>query len=700
MDLDTAENGDDQVFLSAVHYLVQNPGKADATDLLLAAIMHSLDERSLRVADLSDRVKKIWPASATGADDILDALKVGRELGLVVESPNLQGTDEWMLTQSGANDVARHRAWAQQLRTQSAKQLAERAKDALGIELSTEQASLWLHALTKALVAGVQHAQDAYHGNIEQLVTGSVRPRGIDRDAVLEAINDHEGDRGEFLRACALAAIDPIDPFGNEIISYITTGCILHSVVAQSARARVKHELGSAVGERAFLDTPCLMALLHVERVSAPMSLAIKTAVAQGWEVQVLEHSLEELREVLERSARELPTAFKSARERGARDDWLATLIDDQVTSMLIEGLQSGLYPDVRSFGSAASRLDRILADLGVTIRPASNYNRTEVTRFADALKESLGERGARSSVVIDRDAETMAAARRRRARQPQQRGNSKWPGCWVITTDRHMGRAYATVTRTSVILTLTPSQWTKLLAAFSDPIGVVDLAVASADQWIEEAMWTIPVRFPAEMAAALAASLSPQAGGSSTDLRVAQLTLADALEATDATGASLASNVLERRTKRLHNSMSIRLEEAEGRAEEDRLARLEAEMKRAQAELAARRASDEAGAASREKGELEATLAWERTKQRRILISSVLAVIGAATLTATVFLSPKWLIVVAVLSLGFFVYASFVWCTRRDAKLIPTLLGGALQVGTTVVTVADLLDLLPERLG
>jgi hypothetical protein len=687
---------DEGAFLSAIHFLVQRNTTTEETDLLLAAVTHALDGVALNQAELTERVGRIWPGPPAGQHDIEKALSVGTELGLLVTHDDLEGNPEWMLTQRGAEDVAAHHAWASEIRRQNAMELASRAEDALGVELDSAEASLWLDALIRALVAGIQQAQDAYAGNIEQLVSGVVRPRSIDREIVLAALDSDDADRTEFLRATALSAMDPLQPFGNEIISYITTGCVLHAVVAQSARAKVNNSLGGGAGERAFLDTPCLVDLLHVERISKPMEVAIREAVAQGWEVQVLEHSIEELRDVFSRAVETMPTAFQKATSLGAKDEWLASLVNDQITSMFVEARQAGLYASLEDFGLAAERIETRLVDLGVVIRPASNDDRTEVNRFASALTESLSGTSRRSQTVVNRDAETMAAAARRRRRQRAQKRGSKWPGAWVITTDRHMGPAFCKVTGQRVSLTVTPSQWSRLLATCPTQ-NMVDLAVASANQWIEEAMWAIPVRFPPETAAALALSLSPEAGGSLTDMKVAQLTLQDALDSPGATDTALAAQVLERRTKRRDQTQTVRVRSAEGRAEADKIARLRAE--KAQAESLAREqnALADASRSTNETEQLQRQLNWERRRTKRIVVSALVFAVGLATVTAAVLTSNAWLIVIAVTSLAAVLFFAYRWCRDEQARLLTALIAGIVQATTTAVTLVDYFALLPK---
>jgi len=312
---------------------------------------------------------------------------------------------------------------------------------------------------------------------------------------------------------------------------------------------------------------------------------------------------------------------------------------------------------------------------------------------FVKALSDHLSVI-RRSSAVIERDAETMAAAARRRRRQRTQKRGSKWPGCWVVTTDRRMGPAYSAVTNQRVTLTLTPSQWSRLLATCSTSTDILDLAAASADQWIEEAMWSIPVRFPPAQAAALARSLSPEAGGSITDMRVAQLTLEQALESPDATDASLAAEVLERRVKRRDSTTAIRLSAADSEVESHRLARLSAEKDRAEALTREGQTRAEALRTSGVMDELQRELVWQRTRTRRIVVSFAAVTVGVATLVWAGVASSLPVVILSMTSLIGIGIVAFRWCSKQEERLLTALLGGGFQALATVVTLADYFDL------
>lgn len=119
------------------------------------------------------------------------------------------------------------------------------------------------------------------------------------------------------------------------------------------------------------------------------------------------------------------------------------------------------------------------------------------------------------------------------------------------------MDPAYASISNDRVSITLTLAQWTTVIAISAEPGELVQLAAVAAGQFVDEAVWQLPARFPEEFAMKLAAQLSPEQGGSNLDLHLAQemSSLPDMLDrfALDTSPTNLASRVLAERAKRLN---------------------------------------------------------------------------------------------------------------------------------------------------
>lgn len=283
----------------------------------------------------------------------------------------------------------------------------------------------------------------------------------------------------------------------------------------------------------------------------------------------VLEHSITEAQEVLDREVPKIKEDFRRAAEQGLQEEWYAALTQDQLPSMCIEVLREGTYANLEQLLKAAQRLPETLTQLGVQVRPHFNGEDHRVQQLHAALATQLAsETGpTRSNAVIERDANTMAVAWRRRRKAK----TGKWPGAWVVTKDRAMNPAYASLNSgDKVPLSITAGQWVTLLTVSASPVEVEELAKIAAEQFVDEAMWLLPARFPPDVAFDLARKLSPEHGGSETDMRVAQLTLDEALDWRD-TSATLAGRVLSSRQRRVNDLAKLRAERISREVEDER---------------------------------------------------------------------------------------------------------------------------------
>lgn len=435
------------------------------------------------------------------------------------------------LTRDGLLDVEQHKEWVARIKKDALDSLIQKAIEGLGYEPSVLKAELWLGRIIRALINGVQSSQEAYLGHVEEIVGGRLLPKSFRKEFVLTDLVDETTppEVGEFLQACALAAFDALDPFGNELISHITTGCVLHAYVAGRDREAILSRIGRPTNERAVLDTPILLQLLGPSRLSNEAKTTIMAAISNGWDVVAFDHSIEELQSLLANEIPELKKSFIEAANAGLRREWFASLSMEHLPAVCIESINEGLYKNPDGILEAAQSISKVLESIGVTVRPHHNESdQLYVDRCREELTSYIADRNARyrSKPVIQRDAETMAAMWRRRRRQSV----SKWPGAWIITTDRAIGPVYANLDQDDkVSATLTLAQWSSLISLSADGQTVAQLAKASAGQLVDEAMWLLPARFPSSTAMALAKQISPHHGGSGFEISVAQLTLDEA---------------------------------------------------------------------------------------------------------------------------------------------------------------------------
>jgi len=686
---------DNFAFVGAIHQVLDRSAASSRADLILAAACQVLRGGQARAShDIRGAVNQVWPASDLSQDDVNEAMHLGAELNLLAPVDALSGESGWTLTATGLADVQRYGTWVDDVRKRALEALIEKAQAGNQDTPDRETAMLWLDKLVGSLIAGIRTSQAAYIGDVEALVTGHVRPKKINRDIVMQGLNDVESPAvREFLEAAALSAIDPLDPFGNELVSHITTGCILHAFVAGRPRQVILDKIGRPDGVRVILDTPLLVQLVGPKRLREPLWEAIDLATGAGWDVVVCKHSLEELAELLEREVPIVANQVREALMRGTSSELYATLVDDQLPSIFIESLRDGTYHH-EDLAHAHQGLDVELERVGVTVR--DHNNDIEGPHWVNKCRAALDSLvNDRSEIVIDRDAQTMAMAWRRRRGHRVQRGNS-WPAAWVITFDRKMGPAYNKIKLQDekLSLTLSPSQWMTLVSLSTDAASTDKLASMAAAQLIDEAMWHLPMRFPSAVAMDLAAALSPSKGASDTDVRVAQLSLDHVLDDGARTGVSMAAEVLEGRMQRTSAIQN---------AQTDR-ARVEADLAVATALNARLDASDARAEAAEAKGaladerqrntEVTSDRDWTKTQLRRVLRVGTGALFVVAIAALVLVSNPGWIpIAVTVSGVALYSYVGFKWCVTPAASIWPIAIGAIAELAGFVSALGDIIE-------
>ncbi|MFE4082798.1 PIN domain-containing protein [Paenarthrobacter sp. YIM B13468] len=665
-------------FLSAVQRVLKSSRPSTEADLLSAAACQFL-RRSHRATseEVRQAVSKMWPGSQPTPEQVNSALALAKELRLV----GVNEDAEWFLTAEGLADVQRHGEWVTDLRERTMADLRVRSREGLGYEPDSTEAALWLNQLVKALIAGIEKSQAAYLGEVEQLIQGQIVPREVKSADILGYLDEVSSNEEvvELLKSLALAALDPLDSFGKELVSLITTGCILHSYVSGRSGAEITSEIGSPEGQRAILDTPVLLSLVGRKSDRTDTELTIRSAAAAGWDVVVCRHSLDELYQLLRREIPEVEKRVREAHKRNTRVEFYAALVEDQIHGICIAALKDGTYKNLSEMMTTFERLEEDLVSWGATVRDHNNeLSLDRVARCLDALQGQIdkGQRAWRSSYAIERDADTMAMAWRRRSREQ----SKAWPGAWVITSDRQMAPAYSSISSDRVSLTLSLPQWTTVVSISAPVENLRDLASAAAGQFAEEAMWQLPARFSGDFAMRLAAQLSPNQGGSDMDLRHAQmmLSLPDMLDELEVKSSptTVAATVLAARTKRVDAMMqqekerqigelarvTVEASEADDQAREARIRELE--IGKENAELANQLEQARAQVAASDNA-----LTETKTRNRRVLWSIGLCLITAVAPVLGVLANNSVGTLVGLVALAGMITIATRWC--KDLKLV-----------------------------
>lgn len=586
--------------LSAVHSLLASDRQAEQHDILVATSMEALASGPRTTTELVHFVESTWPGVALAAQQARQALNVALAAGLVEKigtGPNCS----WTLTALGVADLATSRKWASDVVRLTRRGLWERARDHQ-LDASDEDIAEWTSVLSEALIRGIGEAHSVYEGAVELLAQKTLIPTSYEMDTMFEVISrrsPNEEVEG-FLTAAVMAAMDPNDAFGSDLVSNVSTGYMLHAILANRDLIGARKTLGSLSGERALLDTPTLFLLLGSDERSDAMELAICAALRAGIEVVLLDHIVDEMTDVLGRLEETAVPSLVASLKDGVSPRVLAEVVAEEVLEMWLSGMARSEYSDWDEFREMAESLPGRLRDLGVSRRPSFNNDETSsVLACGDALRAQLAKRDrGRGEVQIERDAHTMTVAWRTRRRQRYEVGYSGrfWPGAIVVTTDQVMSPAYSSLdTKDAFPLAVTPSQWLGLISSCCDPAAIGELASSAALLLTQQSRSSIASRYPADVAAEMARTLSPECGVSDTDLRLAQLSCADILQdqldfVEDPLGSAtkMASAVLAKRGLRLvahHERMAAEVEqadasrrEAQRRADRQRELLLEAE--------------------------------------------------------------------------------------------------------------------------
>lgn len=204
--------------LAAVRRLLDGRRAADRQELLLSTALEVIADGRLSFDSVASGVECVWPGGTAEAIVLRDALAEGQRLGLLRLAVDLAvGTQWWELTAAGRAEHDEQRDWWRAVRSRQVEEVVARAAQEMD-QPSAAQAERWLDLIIDQIAASLREAAYAYLGELT-LATGSVvRPRGhVDDISLYSRLRGHElaPHVEQFLGGCALAALDPSDPYGD-----------------------------------------------------------------------------------------------------------------------------------------------------------------------------------------------------------------------------------------------------------------------------------------------------------------------------------------------------------------------------------------------------------------------------------------------------------------------------------------------------
>lgn len=585
-----------QEFIAAIQAVINADRALTEQELLITTSCELLVDGALGTDELTRKVNEIWAGANIAQERVEAALGTAVGAGLMVSTSAKSGM-LWSLTPAGRAGAGGARAWTQDAYARTARQLQDLAAEDLR-PITDAEANLWVDLLAQALSDGIREAYAAFVGDVALLTDGSITPKAFDRSRAFNALREADLGEGitEFLEAAVLAALDRADPFGNDLVNHIATGCVLLAFLAGCDRADMRKRLCDLAEEEFVLDTPALVLLTGARRDAESILRALKATQTAGGQVVVTEHTIEEFVELVDSVGAEHMPALTRALEEGLNARAYCTTVSLPALETWVAALYEERYPNWETLEKEAHSIKQRLDTLGVIVRPHGNHVPETVYACKNALDIELSERHSkRTARAVERDANTMSMVLRHRAKREYE--DRLWPGSWIVTTDRHIGPAYRRVSMKDIIpITVTITQWAVLAVSCQPTATAKELAAVTAPLVRHQAALAIAARYPADVALEIAKVLAPSEGPVSTDLRLAQLVSAGVTSMdvvldpetglpAGTTPLGLAGEVLARRQKRMDAQRISQTAQAEG------------DRQRAEA-----RAADAAQAATREK--------------------------------------------------------------------------------------------------
>ena len=379
----------------------------------------------------------------------------------------------------------------------SAERVVERFKlqvmahiDALGVEIRPEQRETAHFRLMRVLAAGCARVVDGHSQRVAFL-----RPVAFDLDSVRSATAQiSPKSLREALDELVVAAVDPDDPFGNEMVHLLVVASVLICFMK-------KIDLGAAptlAGTQLLLDTQVLVHLIDEstdeQRVVRRL---IEFSLTLGAEIVVAEHSLEEWGRLWSAAEQENPAILDTHDPMGAAAR-LPT--DNPFISQFLRAREKNSNLKWDTYLRNRQGIRSLLTNLGVKVRPNGN-DRVEDKKFAAQMRSAMGEmqRGTqrhRSDAGIASDAESAAMVARWRSKYDA-------PPChaYFVGTDSLIGRAYRDVAPTDDSpLAVRPISWLMYTACLTgDQADVAEMAEVVSSAAVREGFFGVATGYTLE---------------------------------------------------------------------------------------------------------------------------------------------------------------------------------------------------------
>jgi hypothetical protein len=533
-------------------------------DILLSAIVELLSTKGDRTTEsIVAGIRQIWRTTAVTYPEVESALRQAQVVGLVVTTNDLSGESKWTATPGTVAESQQDRKWARHILAEFEEELTSRLDD-LGIILQPQQLSRTSHELLRSLADGCRVIDDAPPLGVDFL-----RPVEFATSAVKSSLQRVEPKQLRVaLTGLVDGALDPDDPFANEVIHLLIVGSVLQTFVS-------KRDLGTQLrldGNRLLLDTPILVDLMDDGSPGQRLALnLIELSKRLGAQVFVAEHTISEWERLWDGAERENPAIFDSKVVPTHLDRLISARGSNPFISQYLREKAGTPELTWRSFRTRTSNVRHRLTELGMVCRDSGNVTDDD-QQVEEEMKRALHEistndsfPGKRRKPAAEADAKSAAMIRRWRRKYPMTPC-----GAFFISSEHLTGAAYKMAfPDDEPCLTARAGAWVVFAASLisDDPSQQAEVAEMVGNALFRESFLGLATAYTLEEAAFLANMITEQSSLSLIDSRTAvQLDLAQLLEGHEASStnermALVGAEVIRRRSGR-RDSRALRMEQ------------------------------------------------------------------------------------------------------------------------------------------
>jgi hypothetical protein len=602
--------GDLLASLAATHAALDPQRRRWRNDILISAIVEILSRRiSMSVSDLLNKLAENWVTSSIDKLAVLKALEAAAEEGLVHHEQRDRRRDIWRVSDGARAEAVGDRKWVDQQLAQLERGVRARLDERHPGLVQPKKVPHLTRQLLGAMVAASDEVFSAVvaTGSPQQLRAVQYSLHALGARIVREVTPP---EVGQALAALALAAADPDDSFGDELLALVVAGQILHAILVRKDLSAVPPVTGVTL----FLDTSALVHLLGIDDAAEELLRSvIKDSQKAGSRIVITSKVVEEWESLWVAAAKDLGD-LELAGNVLSPSAW--SIMSNPVLKAYAKSLSVRPTAQFAHFSNQFRDLRARLYELGVEEEPnraASNVDESFLNKVRDRLLSERSDLGAE----VDGTTAAYVAAIRDASR------GGPLPAAWMVALDRRTDEAYRELRPDDDFpLVVSPGAWLLYLSncRHDDPAGRASLVRELGQAVVSESFLAVATGYTDNDRAEIAELF---AGG--------PLTAADARDAIRANFVNLEQDASS--STRMDNLTRLRNERRDDRAfREVFVAQKQAEAARVrerEAHKAAEAAASKAGVRKKEANAATAE-ANRLRRQLHVAVASGVVLIGA----------------------------------------------------------------------